>query len=64
MNLKHFVAVVSVLAVSMLPACGNAAPAEISDDSSNTLTGVKVNTSVRKTGQYPESFVLNFENDL
>ncbi|MCR5107794.1 MAG: hypothetical protein K6B28_06490, partial [Lachnospiraceae bacterium] len=27
-------------------------------------TGVTVNTTVRKTGQYPESFVLTFEEDI
>ncbi len=30
----------------------------------NALLGVTVNTTVRKTGQYPESFVLEYEDEI
>ncbi len=65
MDLKRFLITVSVLAVSMLTACGNAEPADVSDDAGgNTLMSVTVDTVVRKTGQYPESFILTFANDI
>ena len=37
---------------------------EIAISPAKNLSGVTINTSVRKTGQYPESFVITFEDDI
>ncbi len=47
-----------------LSSCGNPQDETESQEISNGVVGVTVNTSVRKTGQYPESFVITFENDI
>ncbi len=47
-----------------LSSCGNPQDETESQEISNGVVGVTVNTSVRKTGQYPESFVITFDNDI
>lgn len=65
MNLKRLFIAATVLAVSALSACGSKDRTEVSEvGNSNTLTKVTVNASVRTTGQYPESFVLTFANEI
>ncbi len=55
---------VSALLMVFLSSCGMAGKDTKPENISNHVVGVTVNTSVRKTGQYPENFVITFENDL
>lgn len=58
-------AVILAALTTFLSGCGaDSAQTTTEANMNNSLTGVKVNASVRKTGQYPENFVLTFSNDI
>ncbi len=65
MNSKRLFVIALLFATVIVTSCESQEFADDSGvDSTNVLTNVTVNTSVRKTGQYPENFVLTFEKEI
>ncbi len=63
---KKLILIVTVALGLVLGGCGEAQKTEepAMNNEALSIAGCTVNTTVRKTGQYPESFVLSFNGDI
>ena len=63
--MKRMMIAISFIMVGLMGFGGcKAVNTEVAVSTSKGITGVTVNTSVRNTGQYPESFVITFNEEI